>query len=237
MHYALLAGRTKTGVTLQTMHPKHFDHGTILSQTPAPGFDIPNPDSCTLAELEDIVTYEGAQILLNGIKDGLFVPPIEDAGWRAAEGTDTLIHAPKITPEDRHLDWANWKLVDINRRHRVLGPLWNSALVSKRGPSLYQYKRVILTETEEVDPPKGCDSFSLVPGLPFVQGGHPVEFKNGKALYVFTSDGKVIRINQMKVEGEQFANGLQAAIKARMFGDRTFLSGGLEFTPFLNPLV
>ncbi|KAJ5818372.1 methionyl-tRNA formyltransferase family protein [Penicillium riverlandense] len=241
LHHTLLAGRNKTGVSLQTLHLKHFDHGTILSQTPAPGFDVPNPESCTVPELIDVVAPKGAQLLVDGIKEGLFVPPVVDAGWRAAQGSHDLIHAAKIKPEDRHIDWTNWSLVNINRRSRVLGPLWSKALVTSHPsdntqPS-FQQKRVILTEMEEVDPPKGCGSFSLVPGLPFVGGGHPVEPRKGKALYVFTSDGKVMRINRMKVEGEQDAEGLRAAIKARMFGDRTFLSEGMEFVPFRNPLV
>lgn len=240
LHHTLLAGRMSTGVTLQTLHPKSFDHGTILSQTPAPGFDIPHPDSCTVPELLGLVAPKCAQLLVDGIKDGLFVPPVKDARWRSAEGTGTLIHAGKIKPEDRHLDWANWTMLDINRRNRVLGPLWSKALVATNptdGPLSFRQKRVILTETEEVDPPKGCHSLAVVPGLPFVNAPHPVGPKRGRALYVFTRDGKVLRINQMKVEGEPAADGLRAAIKARMFGDRSFQSEDVEFTPFRNPLV
>lgn len=40
----------------------------------------------------------------------------------------------------------------------------------------------------------------------------------------------------MKVEGEQDAEGLRAAIKARMFGDRTFISGGWSLFPFVTRL-
>jgi methionyl-tRNA formyltransferase len=46
-----------------------------------------------------------------------------------------------------------------------------------------------------------------------------------------------MRINRMKVEGEQDAEGLRAAIKARMFGDQAFHYDGAEFTPFRNSLV
>lgn len=227
-------------MTLQTLHHKSFDHGTILSQTPAPGFDIPNPDTCTVPELLDLVAPKGAQLLVDGIKNGLFVPPVTDAGWRSAEGADNLIHAGKIKPEDRHIDWANWTLLDIDRRNRVLGALWNKALVSTNpadGTPSFHQKRVILTETEEVDPPRGSDRFAVVPGLPFANAPHPVEPKKGRALHVFTNDGKVLRINQMKVEGEPAADGLRAAIKARMFGDRSFKLGDAEFTPFRNPLA
>lgn len=235
-----MAGRTKTGVTLQTLHHKSFDHGTILAQSPAPGFDIPNPESCTVPELTSLVSAKGAQLLFDGIKEGLFVPPVQDAGWLSEKEDQNLIHAAKIQPEDRHVDWANWDLIDFNRRNRVLGNLWSKALVTSKpgdGAISFQQKRVILTDVEEVDPPKGSETFAIVPGLPFTNAPHPVEPKKNRALYVYTRDGKALRINHMKVEGEPVAEGLRAAIKARMFGDRSFQSGGAEFTPFRNPLA
>ncbi|KAJ5913537.1 hypothetical protein N7504_002420 [Penicillium tannophilum] len=239
LHHTLLAGRTTTGVTLQTLHHKSFDHGTILSQTPSPGFEIPSPESCTVPELVDLVAPKGAEILVNGIDNGLFVPPLKDAGWRAAEGTDDLIHAGKIKPEDRYIDWPNWSLLDIKRRNTVLESLWSNALApvtAADGSTSFQYKRVIFTDIEEVKPPKGSDCFSVVPGLPFANAAHPVGPKKGRELYVFTKDGKVLRINKMKVQGEADAEGLRAAIKARMFGDQSFQSEGMDFTPFRNPL-
>lgn len=240
LHHTLLAGRSLTGVTLQTLHHKNFDHGVILSQTPEPGIEIPSPDFCTVPELLDLVAPKGAQLLVDGINDGLFVPPVKAAGWVPTEGNKDLVHAAKIKPEDRHIDWPNWTMQDITRRSRVIGPLWSRALVptnvSDASPSFYQ-KRVILTQVEEVDPPKGSNSFSLVPGLPFTNASHPVGPKKGRALYVYTRDGKVLRIDQMKVEGEAVAEGLRAAVKARMFGDRSFICDGAEFTPFRNPLM
>ncbi|KAJ5709964.1 methionyl-tRNA formyltransferase family protein [Penicillium malachiteum] len=238
LHHTLLAGRSTTGVTLQTLHHKSFDHGTILSQTPAPGFEIPSPNSCTVPELVNLVAPQGAQLLVDGIENGLFVPPVKDAGWRADEDDD-LIHAAKIKPEDRHLDWMAWNLLNIQRRFRVLGPLWNKALVPTTAtdlPTEFTYKRVILTDTEEVEPPKGSTSLSVVPGVPFANAVYPVGPKKGRALYVYTKDGKTLRINKMKVEGEQEAEGLRAAIKARMFGDQSLQSEGADFTPFRNPL-
>ncbi|PWY62562.1 methionyl-tRNA formyltransferase family protein [Aspergillus eucalypticola CBS 122712] len=240
LHHTLLAGKTKTGVTLQTLDLKHFDHGTILAQTPAPGFDIPNPDACTVPNLLNLVCPKGADILVKGIREGLFVPPVEDAGWRASEGDGPLVHAAKIKPEDRHIDWQNWSSLDISRRNRVLGPLWSKALVanntSSEKPS-FQHRRVIFTDFEEVTPLKGCDKFSVVPGLPFVDGTHPIDSTKGKSVYVFTRDGKLIKVHQMKVEGEPNADALRAALKARMVGDRTFYSGEVGYTPFYNPLV
>ncbi|KAE8350039.1 methionyl-tRNA formyltransferase family protein [Aspergillus coremiiformis] len=240
LHYTLLAGKARTGVTLQTLDLKDFDHGVILQQTPPPGFEIPNPGSCTVPELLDIVAPKGAEILIDGIRKGLFVPPVEDAGWRSPEEHKPLIHAAKIKPENRHIDWANWTWLDITRRTRVLGPLWSKALVandtSAQSPS-FQYRRVIFTEMQEVQPMKGSEVYAVVPGLPFVDGARPAEARQGTGVYVFTRDGKLVRINQMKVEGEQNADALRAALKARMVGDRTFSSNGSDYTPFYNPLL
>lgn len=193
-----------------------------------------------MPELTSLVSVKGAQLLFDGIKDGLFVPPVQDAGWLSEKDNPNLIHAAKIQPEDRHVDWASWDLIDFNRRNRVLGNLWSKALVtSKPGDAAiaFQQKRVILTDVEEVDAPKGSETFAIIPGLPFTNAPHPVEPKKNRALYVYTRDGKALRINHMKVEGEPVAEGLRAAIKARMFGDRSFQSGGAEFTPFRNPLA
>ncbi|PLB41765.1 methionyl-tRNA formyltransferase [Aspergillus candidus] len=229
LHHTLLAGRRTTGVTLQTLDVKHFDHGVILSQTPP--LPIPNPDSCTVPELLDLVTPTGANLLVEGIQKGLFVPPLEDVGPTRDDAS--LIHAAKITPEDRHVDWANWTALEISRRTRVLGPLWSNALAadtSGKTPT-FRPRRVIFTEIEEVEPPKGCEMLVVIPGVPFVDNTQPKPTDRG--LYVFTRDGKLIRIRQMKVEGEQNADAVRAALKAKMVGPRTLRSG---YTPFYNPL-
>ncbi|KAJ6155079.1 hypothetical protein N7470_005645 [Penicillium chermesinum] len=205
LHHTLMAGRTTTGVTLQTLHHKSFDHGLIISQTPSPGFSIPNPDSCDVPELLNLVSPKGAELLVDGIDRGLFVPPVKDVGWKP-DGKTHLIHAGKIKPENRHIDWAVWTKQDIERRNRVLGTgsLWSKALVAKKSAQTeFDHKRVILTDLEEVEPPQGCDSFPVVPGQPFTNSPHPVQPKKGRALYVLTQDKKILRINRMKVEGSR----------------------------------
>ncbi|KAJ5894336.1 methionyl-tRNA formyltransferase [Penicillium taxi] len=241
LHHTLLAGRTTTGVTLQTLHHEKFDNGAILAQTPAPGFDIPNPESCTLDDLGKLVAPKGANILIEGIKNGLFVPPVKEVGWNCTD-SKTLIHAGKIMPEDRHIDWMDWTMADLNRHHRVLGNLWTKTLAEIKpgngdGVESFSQKRMFITDFEEVDIPAGCESFALVPGLPFTNASHPVGPKKGRELYVFTRDCKLLRINQVKVEGDKLAEGLRAAIKAHLFGDHSIKLGDAVFTPFRNPLA
>ncbi|KAL2857772.1 formyl transferase [Aspergillus pseudoustus] len=239
LHYTLLAGKTTTGVTLQTLHLQHFDHGAIVAQTPPPGFQIPNPDSCTVPQLLDLVSPKGAELLVECIRKGSFVPPIEHTGWYSPDDKQSLTHAAKIKTEDRHIDWANWTYKDISRRHRVLGPLWSKSLVitDTSGPvPIFQQKRVIFTEFEEVKPLNGSEAFALVPGLPFIDEEHTVRPDSRKGVYVYTRDGKLIKVNQMKVEAQQNSPALRAAFKARMIGSRTFSSHNASFAPFHNPL-
>ncbi|KAJ5347764.1 hypothetical protein MYU51_009779 [Penicillium brevicompactum] len=239
LHHTLLAGETKTGVTVQTLHHENFDHGVILSQTPAPGFDVPNPDSCTFQELQNLVAPKGAHMLVESIENGSYVPPLKNAGWRSTDDTRKLIHASKITPEDRHIKWAEWTSAEISRRSRVIGPLWSKAFCGSKAANAstaLQQKRVILTDTEEIDPPFECQSLRKFPGLPFTNASPSDEPGTGE-LYVFTVDGKVHRINRMKVEGYKDSAALPAARKARMLGDRAPQYENGELVPFHNMFV
>ena len=237
LHHTLLAGHTRTGVTLQTLDFKHFDHGVILDQTPPPGFEIPNPNSCTVPELLKLVTPKAAQMLVNGIRNGVFVPPVKDASWRSSKGEQKLIHATKIAPEDRHINWRDWSLAEIFKRNRVLGPLWSLARVGEqdhdRPPIM---KRIIFTEIEEADPPevlKADGSLIHEPGLPFVNDNQPTEPGQLKRLYICTSDSKFICLRQVKVEGQQATDGVRAGLKAGILEPNMIKEG---WSHFLEPL-
>jgi methionyl-tRNA formyltransferase len=239
LHHTLLAGRTRTGVTLQTLHPKKFDQGVILNQTPYPGFEIPNPEVCTVPELLEIVAPKGAEMLVNGIRNRIFLPPFQDAGCLAAVGDHKLNHAIKITSEDRHLDWPTWTWAQISRRNRVLGPLWNKTLVADKslnGKPSFESKRVIFTRIENVEPLPGSERLALIPGVPFVDSPRPLQTREKSGLYVFTRDNQLIRIYRMKIEGDKESDGVQAALKAQMLSDRIVRSGSSEFTVSYNPL-
>lgn len=126
LQHTLLQRRTHTGITLQTLDHKTFDHGTVLSQTSLPG--IPIPENCTTQGLHDIVTPLAAEILVDGLRRGLHVPPVKDVGWQPSESEQQkLCHAPKVTNHDRQMNWADWTADDIVTRQRVLGPVWSSA--------------------------------------------------------------------------------------------------------------
>ncbi|KAE8556508.1 hypothetical protein EYB25_001209 [Talaromyces marneffei] len=244
LHHTLLSGQTTTGVTLQTLHHKHFDHGIILDQTPAPGIPVPNPESCTVPELLGLLAPKGAEMLLNGIRNCVFVPPLKEveSQFRGYDAKN-LTHAAKITPEDRHIKWREWAWTDINRRQRVLSPLWSKALIPAQKPSAedpknFQWKRIIFDEIEEVsqDTVPGSQWLSLLPGVAFTPGNPTQNKIHDKALYIYTTDGKLLRLNRLKVEGDRFNDALTAAQKAHMFSPKSFRATDAEFSLFYNPL-
>ncbi|KAI1750799.1 formyl transferase [Xylaria castorea] len=107
LQHTLLAARKVTGVSLQTLDHAAFDHGVVLSQTPP--YDDGHEETAlrvpaSVSDLKALVTPVAARMLLDGLRAGLHVPPLEDRGWKpdAAE-TASLVHAPKITKADRRL--------------------------------------------------------------------------------------------------------------------------------------
>ncbi|KAH6899861.1 formyl transferase [Thelonectria olida] len=144
VHHSILHGRTHTGVSLQTLDDKAFDHGTVLAQTPAPG--IPISPTIGVDELISQLAPVGAQMLVQGLRDGVYLPPHQDAGWKGKdlEGQE-LVHAPKVTKADAEIDWDQWTGDEFVRRSRVLGTVWTQAVDKKR-----VVRRLILKDVEVV---------------------------------------------------------------------------------------
>lgn len=108
-------------MSIQTLHPKHFDQGRILAQTPAPGLSI--PDGTRAVDLEQRLAATGAEMLVEVLKTGTFAPPLQDVGWYAGSSGPTD-HAPKITKQDRFVDFRAKTMDDILAMHYALGDLW-----------------------------------------------------------------------------------------------------------------
>ena len=112
------------GVTLQTLDLKHFDHGAIIDQTPRPGLKMPSLGENPLDELVSLLGSLGAEMLGKNIVSGNFLNsrPIQIP----KEGDSEPRHAPKITTEDKHIQWNSWSVKDFLVRDRVLGHLWDT---------------------------------------------------------------------------------------------------------------
>jgi methionyl-tRNA formyltransferase len=121
IEHTILKKRQYTGVSVQTLHPKHFDQGTILAQTPPPGIAV--PPGITSQQLEKQLADVGAGMLVRVLESRSFVPPLKDAGWYAQSGCPTD-HAPKITKADRFVDFETNTLADVFAKRQALGDLW-----------------------------------------------------------------------------------------------------------------
>ncbi|KAG5918388.1 hypothetical protein E4U53_004099, partial [Claviceps sorghi] len=159
IHHALLRGDTHMGISLQTLDPKAFDHGTILAQTGRPG--LPIPPSASLQTVTREAAARGAEMLIQGLRDGLHVPPHRDAGWKAADlqaqGIKTLQHAPKITKADGRID-PGWTADQFARRIRVLGSVWTTAVHASGAR-----KRILLLDAEPcADEPASPDDHRIL---------------------------------------------------------------------------
>jgi methionyl-tRNA formyltransferase len=140
-------------------------------------------------------------MLVQGLRDGLYVPPHQNKGWKGEElDTRQLVHAPKVSKADGHIGWSSWTADDIVRAIRVLGSVWTEA-VSNKGVT----KRLIFQDAEIITP---SDVKTDGTTVRFVEGQGSDSFSalvldQGDGSYAIrTSDDKIIRVKKVKVEGK-----------------------------------
>lgn len=174
LQHALLCGRSHAGVTLQTLHEKDYDRGSVLAQTPWPG--LPVPEGCDVRQLQDVLAERGAELLVGALERRLYVPPLEHVGWRPTDddvARGLLRDAPKVRKLDSMVDWAcwawgrdrtlypggGWTAADLARRFRAVGVklpregntgMWTHAITHKSPHE----KRLILEHVEAVECPE-----------------------------------------------------------------------------------
>lgn len=128
---------------MQTLDATQFDHGVVLSQTPAPGLRVTRHPTLTL--LTRKLAVEGAELLVQGLRDGLHVPPYHDASWKAAAADtvdEPLQHAPKITTADTEVDWNGWTPDEWARRLQLKQSVWTlGESVGPQGTSCQRRRR------------------------------------------------------------------------------------------------
>ncbi len=189
LHHTLLSKCSRIGVTVQTMHTQHFDQGVILDQTPFPGIEY---KSSTVHDLSLEMAPFGADMLVRAIRNRSFVAPHDVKGWKQ-DGHEGLIrHAPKITPENSHIDWSSWTANDILHKQSIIGPLWNFV---ERSPRKFPRERRVIWSAGLT---KAAPMPSHEPGEPYAIG-HPDQ---KLTIYVNTSDGQVLKAEHLTLDGE-----------------------------------
>lgn len=234
----MLRGREHIGISLQTLDDKRFDHGTVLAQTPPPG--VPIQASWSIQEVTRKVAAEAAQMLVQGLRDGLHVPPHRDVGWlpSSQQGSRTFSHAPKVTKADAQIDWLRWTSAEFfERRLRVFASVWTRAV---DGDDAGPHKRIIWLDIAPVEQPgevilrRGGGQGGVEGTIAFVQQPEPGCGDAKDRLHVRTvvmdeqtgacdvcvdrEEGTWLRVRRVKVEGK----GEQDAARAL----RPFFSGG-----------
>ncbi|UKZ92094.1 uncharacterized protein TrAFT101_007063 [Trichoderma asperellum] len=144
IHHAMMRNDKYTGVSLQTLDPKAFDHGIVLAQTPSPG--IPIPAGATLRHLTESLAKVGAEMLVQGLRDGVHVLPYTNVGWMADQLKEKeLVHAPKVSKGESQINWPEWNSPDIARFLNIFNTVWTHARNDKG-----KFKRVLFLDAESV---------------------------------------------------------------------------------------
>ena len=215
LHRTLLAGCQRSGVTVQTLHPEHFDRGTILAQTPFPGFE----HGCsTVPELVTVMSSKGAEMLVHCIKNRLYLPSAKEP--RSLQGdlmSATARAAPKVTTKDKFIDWNTWTADVIIRRHLAIGPLWN--LVR----NAHNIRRLIWTRGFTISKDVAPSTDLPIGQLVVFGDGNGAD---GQIAYVRTCDNRVLRVDKIKIEGGVETLPLRAAKKADMLDQDTHHGNG-----------
>ncbi|EXJ77716.1 hypothetical protein A1O3_09945 [Capronia epimyces CBS 606.96] len=123
IQWTIVHGRRTTGVSLQTLHPRKFDEGVVLDQTPSPGLSIPNPDTINVTELTHLLAPVGAKMLVEALRNRLYIPPYTSVQAHS-EPPMHVSYAPKITPHMCAIDFNALTATEILRRGRAFKPLY-----------------------------------------------------------------------------------------------------------------
>jgi methionyl-tRNA formyltransferase len=205
LHHTLLTGSTYTGVTVQTLHPKHFDRGTILLQHPSPGIK----HNCrNVEDLSQSLGTKGGNMLVDCIRNRMYLYGSHVVPENTANEPRILgKHAPKITAADRFIDWTAWSGEEIRRRHEVIGPLWSLVKVDNDSQNLRRIIWSVGFESTFYRP-----DHELPVGQPIIIG-YP---SPSRVVYVRAYDGQVLTVRELKIEGGLQAQPFEAARKARI---------------------
>jgi len=187
----LLNHDAETGVTIQTLDTKRFDRGAILMQSSPPLALAPRT---SYHSLHETLAARGAEMLVETLRRQLFVPPIS-----AVQSKYEASLAPKITPEDAHINWATWNADELELRAEMLGEVWTELGYETESPEtprkrtiLYGVKALV-DWTPELDIPTGC--------FRYVKRGYE------EIMVLKCKDEGWVHVGSVKVEGKREIEG------------------------------
>ncbi|QSZ33168.1 hypothetical protein DSL72_002754 [Monilinia vaccinii-corymbosi] len=207
IHHTIMNGDTVTGVTLQTLDPHKFDNGTILSQE---AFPVPQPDTINFQGLLDFITPKAANLLVQGIRDRVFMNP---------DAIQLIKPAPKIKPIDRYIDFEKGISIDVERRYRALGRLWCytrtwwSAKAKKR--TIFKDFEVVTLSKKPIVPESQLQRvYRAFPKWEFLCiPVYPDPVYPGSITIPTVENGVGLRVKQILVEGQVAGSAIDAMHK------------------------
>ena len=181
-----------------------MDGGQILAQTPWPGVLIPHHDNIRVPGLRNLTGPIGAEMLVQSLREGLFVPPVIDYSPQAIQALEhqgrTPQHARKLELEDNRIRWTSWTSDEILRRERTVGPLWNNCSVpafNHAGQQVWGLHKIVWSGTfQRIDP-----RVSLSDAQPDIEPGLVYATWDKSALMINTVDGMTLKTNALTVAG------------------------------------
>jgi len=192
LQHTLLHDIRKTGISLQTLHPKKFDRGHVIAQD---AFELSDDLRQSYTEFREHMAERGAKLLIDNLRTGAFIPPYAPADNRVIA---TASEAPKLSKEDAHVDWQKWSSDYILRAQKAMGTLWSvwkydtldkaSGKVERKSLRI-QWHDLSMQENESPD--KNHDA---KPGIPLVQQHLGA---------ILTSDGKLLSPQSVTIEGRK----------------------------------
>lgn len=125
IQWAIAREHKETGVSIQQLSRKHFDCGRLLGQETAR-----IPDGSDLVSLKAQLGTQSASLMLKVLED---LPNAHNQSWPQDEAQMT--RAPKITLQDRYIDWENMTADEIALKSRAFGRQVGKAVASSRRKS------------------------------------------------------------------------------------------------------
>lgn len=168
IHWALLRGMTRTGVSVQTLHPTKFDHGQVICQSNK----VPINNSVdTIASIREKLAVLGSELLVHVISNRLY--ETVDLGQQPSVSNYKPSFARKITPNDMLINLNKDSVESILTKNRVLGRLFLYQTIDG------QEKRVFVDNLQRVTDATNFDHLSLGEYVPVPGKGFFIKAKDG----------------------------------------------------------
>lgn len=177
------------------------------------------PEDATPSSLVQLLAPIGAELLVQGLRNHLYAPPVTALSPLSPSQIDELTdgkgiaQAPKMTPGHKMINWKTITAADLQTCLRVHGSCWDN-VTYKRITASSESKRIIFTKL-------GRPSWSTGPKIE--SGTSPgcvnVEYDSEGNCWpiVMTSDGIFFTVEECTVEGGAKGEGrkdLKKAIEA-----------------------